>query len=174
MWALNPVPCVFMREREERLGYTEKKAMWGHRQRLGLCFHKPRTPGASKVGRGKGDSPIELFEGGPCWHQMVTLLTWIFWVCQLSPTWYNVSCSQLMSQIDSYQLQLVCPTMEHHPVRHLQHETLQTTFDTFGQSQHLLHTLHDVFLCFSCNFTFIEIIMHNMQKILHIFFHLQC
>ena len=32
-------------------------------------------------------------------------------------------------------------TMEHHPVRNLQHETSQTTFDEFNQSQHLLHTL---------------------------------
>ena len=31
--------------------------------------------------------------------------------------------------------------MEHHPVRNLQHETSQTTFDEFNQSQHLLHTL---------------------------------
>ena len=37
----------------------------------------------------------------------ITLLIWIFWVCQISPTWYNIDCSQLMSRFDPYQLQLV-------------------------------------------------------------------
>ena len=99
----------------------------------------------------------------------------IFLVCQLSPAWYNVDCSQLMSQFDHYQFQHVYPTMEHRPVKNLQHETSQTTFDTFDQSQHLLHTLHKsfFFLHFSCIFTFLEIIKHNMLKILHIFFYLQ-
>ena len=36
--------------------------------------------------------------------------------------------SQLMSQFDRYQLQLVYLTMEHSPARNLQHETSQTTF----------------------------------------------
>ena len=64
-----------------------------------------------------------------------------------------VICSQLMSQFDRYQLQLVI--VEHHPVRDLQHEASQTTFDTFSQSQHLPHTLHKS-LCYSCVFTFVE------------------
>ena len=34
-------------------------------------------------------------------------LIWVFWVCRLSPTWHNVDCSQLMSQFDCYQLQMV-------------------------------------------------------------------
>ena len=63
---------------------------------------------------------------------------WIFWVCQLSPAWYNVDCSQLLFWFDRYQLQLVYPTVEHRPERNLQHETSLTTFDTFNQSQHLL------------------------------------
>ena len=80
-------------------------------------------------------------------------LIWIFCVCQLSPTWYNVGCSQLTSRFDHCQLQLVCPTVEHRPAKNLQHETSETTFDTFEQSRHLLHTLHKSFffafqLCF--------------------------
>ena len=47
---------------------------------------------------------------------------------------FNVDCSQLISQLDLCQLQLVYPTMEHHPVRNLQHKTSQTTFDMFDQS----------------------------------------
>ena len=63
-----------------------------------------------------------------------------------------VDCSQLMSRFDRYQLQLVYPTVEHRPARNLQHETSQTTFDTFDQSQHILHTLHKSFLCVSVAF----------------------
>ena len=49
-------------------------------------------------------------------------LVWIFSVCRLSLVWYGVDCSQF----DCYQLQMIHPTMEHCPVRNLQHETLQT------------------------------------------------
>ena len=38
---------------------------------------------------------------------LITLLIKIFWVCQLSPEWYNVDCSQLMSWFDGYWLQLL-------------------------------------------------------------------
>ena len=38
-------------------------------------------------------------------------LIWIFWVCQLSPMWYNVYCSQLMPQSDCYQLQPDCEAL---------------------------------------------------------------
>ena len=103
----------------------------------------------------------------------ITILIWIFWVCQLSPVWYKVDYTQLMSPFVSYQLQLVYLTMEHRPLRNLQHETSQTTFDTFDQSQHLLHTLQQSFLHVSCVFTFLEIIKHDILTMLHIFFHLQ-
>ena len=101
-------------------------------------------------------------------------LIWIFWICQLSPTWYNGDCSKLMSWFDHYQFHLDYRTMEHHPARNLQHKTLQTTFDTFYQSQHFLHILQKsfFFLHFSCVFTFLEI-KHNMPKMSHIFYHLQ-
>ena len=78
---------------------------------------------------------------------LITLLIWIFWVCWLSPEWYNVDC-QLTSQLDHYQLQLVYPTVEHRPARNLQLKTSQTNFDTFNQSQHLFHTLHKSFSVF--------------------------
>ena len=79
-------------------------------------------------------------------------LIWIFWVCRLSPTWYNTDCSQFMSRFDRCQLQLVYPTLEHHPARNLQHKTSQTTCDMFNQSQHLLHTPHKSFFCVSVAF----------------------
>ena len=47
---------------------------------------------------------------------------------RLSPAWYNADCSQLMSQFDCYQLQLVYLTTEHWPVRNLQCKTSQTAF----------------------------------------------
>ena len=90
----------------------------------------------------------------------------IFWVCRLSPAWH-IYRSQFMSRFVYYQLQLVYPTVEHHPVRNLQHKNLQTTFDTFDQSQHLLHTLQQIFYCVSV-FTFLEITKH-MPKMLHYF-----
>ena len=94
-------------------------------------------------------------------------LIWIFCVCRLSPTWYNIDFSQLMSRFDRCQLQLVYQTMGHRPERNLQHETLKPTSDMSDQSQHLLHTLHkSFFLHFSCIFTFLEIIKHNMRKML--------
>ena len=77
----------------------------------------------------------------------ITLLIWIFWVYWLSPTWCYIDCSWLMSWFDRYQLQLFYLTMEHHPSRYLQHAVSQITFDTFDQSQHLLHTLHKSFVC---------------------------
>ena len=96
------------------------------------------------------------------------------WVCWLSPTWHNIDCSQLMCQFDCCQLQLVYLTVECCPARNLQHKASQTSFDLFSQSQHLLHTLHkSFFLHFSCIFTFLEIIKHNMPKALRIFFYLQ-
>ena len=84
------------------------------------------------------------------------------------PCGITFDCSQLMSQFDRYQLQLVYLTVEHRPARNLQHKTSQTTFDIFNQSQHLLHTLHKSFLCvcFSWVFTFLEIIKHNIPKML--------
>ena len=55
-------------------------------------------------------------------------LIWVFWICWLSPSWYNIDYSQWMSWFDCHQLQLVYWTMEHHPVRNLQHKISQTTF----------------------------------------------
>ena len=54
-------------------------------------------------------------------------------------------------------------------------ESSQATFNTFHQSQHFLHTLYKSFFFFfhfGCVFTFLEIINHNMPKMLHIFFYL--
>ena len=96
-------------------------------------------------------------------------LIWMFWVCQLFPTWYNIDYSQLMSRFDRYQLQLVHPNMEHGPVIKIQHETSQTNFDT--ALCHSTFSIHctNLFLHFSCVFTFLEIIKHNMPKMLLFF-----
>ena len=66
-------------------------------------------------------------------------LIWVFWVCWLSPVWCTIDYSQLMSWSDCYQLQLVYPIVEHHPVRNLQHKTSKTTFDTFSHSIFSIH-----------------------------------
>ena len=102
------------------------------------------------------------------WFSTLDLKTW-FWVCWLCPMWYNVDYSQLMSRFVCYQLPLVYPTVEHRPARNLQHETSQTTCDMFDQSQQFLHKLHKAFLCFSCVFSFLELIKHNMPKMLLFF-----
>ena len=44
------------------------------------------------------------------------------------PHMHNADCSQLMSQFDWYQLQLVYPTVEHHPVTNLPLVILGTMF----------------------------------------------
>ena len=45
----------------------------------------------------------------------------------------------------------------------------QTTFDTFHQSQHRLYTLHKSFYAFQLCFYLLEIIEHNMPKMLLFF-----
>ena len=88
-------------------------------------------------------------------------LIWIFWVCRLSPAWYKIDCSQLISLYDRYQLQLVYPTREHHSLRHLQHETLQTTFDMLVQSQHILYKLQiSSCLIFCVSVAFLPFLKH--------------
>ena len=56
--------------------------------------------------------------------------------------------------------------LEHRPARNLQQEISQIIFNTFDQSLHLRHTLHKFFVHFSCVFTFLEIMKHNMTKML--------
>ena len=93
-------------------------------------------------------------------------LIWIFWVCRLSPVWYNVDCSQLMSRFGRYQLQLVYPTMKHRPERNLQHKTWQTILTPSISHSTFSICCTNLFLHFSCVFTFLEIIKHNMPKML--------
>lgn len=64
-------------------------------------------------------------------------LTWMFWVCWLSPAQNNVDFSQLMSQFDCYQIQLVYLTVEHYLAQNLQHEISPVSFNTLDQSEHL-------------------------------------
>ena len=64
------------------------------------------------------------------------------WVCSLSPVWYDIDCSQLKLWCHCHQFQLVYQTVEYRPVRNIQHETLQTTFDMLVQLQHILYKLY--------------------------------
>ena len=84
-----------------------------------------------------------------------------FWVCCLSPMGYNIACFPWMSQFNCYHLQLVYLTMEHHPLRNLWHKTVQTTLETFDESQHLC-TMHSIFffLPYICSFIFLEKMKH--------------
>ena len=74
---------------------------------------------------------------------------------------YNIACFPWMSQFNCYHLQLVYLTMEHHPLRNLWHKTVQTTLETFDESQHLC-TMHSIFffLPYICSFIFLEKMKH--------------
>ena len=80
---------------------------------------------------------------------------WIFWVCQLSPAWYNIDCSQLMSLFDRYQLQLVCPTVEHRPARTVEIPPAWNFINHFWHvwsvTAHTLYTAQ-IFFCVSVAF----------------------
>ena len=100
-------------------------------------------------------------------------LIWIFWVCRLSPMWYNVDCFQLLFWCDCHQLnwstlrwsivqQEISSTKLHKPP--LTHSISHSTFSIYCTN---------LFLHFSCVFTFLEITKHNMPKMLLFFFHLQ-
>ena len=72
-----------------------------------------------------------------------------------------------MPRFDCYQLQLVYSAMEHCPARNLQHKTSQTTLTlSNSHSTFSIHCTNFSFLLFSCSFTFLEIIKHNMLKTL--------
>ena len=83
--------------------------------------------------------------------KLLTKPNWCKWFSmldfdiRLSLTWCNIDCSQLMSWSNCYQLQLVYPTLEHCPVKNLQHET----------ENHFWQARHKSFLHFSCIVTFL-------------------
>ena len=95
--------------------------------------------------------------------------------CHLSPMWYNVDCSQLVSRFDHSQLQLVYLIVERIVQREISSSTkLRKPLLTRSISHSTFSILcTNLFLCFSCVFTFLEIIKHNMPKMLLFFFHLQ-
>ena len=94
--------------------------------------------------------------------KLLTKLNWCKWFSmldfdiRLSLAWCNIDCSQLMFWSNCYQLQLVYPTLEHCPVKNLQLETV----NHFWQAQ------QKSFLHFSCIFTFLIAIKHNLPKML--------
>ena len=93
-------------------------------------------------------------------------LTWIFWVCQLSPKRYN-DLLLSMSQFDHYQLQLVYPNIvatssKKSPAQNfanhfLTHSISHTTFS-------LYYISFFFFLAFQLHLTFLEVIKHNTLK----------
>ena len=66
-----------------------------------------------------------------------------------------------MSRFDRYQLQLVYPTVEHRSARIANFTNLLTHSISQNTSIHCTN----LFLHFSCIFTSLEIIKHNMSKI---------
>ena len=77
-------------------------------------------------------------------------LIWMFWVCLLSPIWCSVDHFQCL---DLIAINLNWSTWPWSIIQwNLQHKTLQTTFDAFNQSQHLLHSLHKSFFAFQLHF----------------------
>ena len=92
-------------------------------------------------------------------------LIWIFWVCWLSPVWYNVDCSPCLNLIainfnwSTRPWSIVQWEISSTKLRKalLIHLISRSTF-----SKHCTN----LFLHFSCVFTFLEIIKHNMPKML--------
>ena len=83
-----------------------------------------------------------------CWLSLTLTQCWLF---STNVWFWSLSTSTGLSDL---------------PVRNLQHETSQTTFDLFDQSQHLLHTAEIFLKNFGCIFIFLEIMKHNMLKML--------
>ena len=100
----------------------------------------------------------------PFLFSAITLLIWMFWVCWLSPKWYNVNCSQLMSWFHCYQFQPVYQIMEHHPARSFRHETFKPLLTHSISHSTFPYTAQIFFVRVSIVFTFLEIIKHNIQK----------
>ena len=84
------------------------------------------------------------------------------------PRGITIYCSHLMSQFDRYQLQLVYPSIGSNIQQEISSTKLcKPLFDTFYHSQHILHILHFFFfLAFQLHFTFLEVIKHDMLKML--------
>ena len=103
----------------------------------------------------------------------MTLLIWIFWVCQLSPAWYNVDFSQLILDLMAINF-----NQSTQPWSIIQWESSSTKrckpllTHSISHSPFFIHCTN-LFMCFSCIFSFLNIIKQNMLKMLHIFFHLQ-
>ena len=104
----------------------------------------------------------------------ITLLIWTFWVCWLSPIigFQWVEARGAAKHLPMHKR--ASPTAKNYLAKMSIVPVLQTCFDTFIQSQHLLRTLHkSFFVCFNYAFTFLKIIKHNTLKMLRIFFHVQ-
>ena len=100
-------------------------------------------------------------------------LIWIFWVCWLSPVWYNVDCSQLMFSIWSLSTSTGLPN---HGASSSEKSPVQDFANHFWHVQSITapspYTAQIFFLHLGCIFAISEIIKHNMLKMLLFFFHL--
>ena len=113
------------------------------------------------------------------WSPNIEMINITKLVQMIFSTWYGCSeyvdylrhgdCSQLLSHFNDFLFQVVCPIVEHRLARNLQHKTLQTTFNTFDQSQHLCPTWHKSFCMFQLCFSFFVIIKQTMPKMLLFF-----
>ena len=95
-------------------------------------------------------------------------MIYIFGVCQLSPTWYNVDCSQLMFWmflIDLITINFNCSTRLWSIIqREIASVKLRKPLLTHSISHSIFTHCTSLFFCFSCVLTFLEIIKHNMLK----------
>ena len=100
-------------------------------------------------------------------------LIWLFWVCQISLSWYNIDYFQCFNLITinfnwcawvgSIIQQEISSMKLHKPL-------LTHSITSPYTSPYLLHTLHkSFFLHFCCIFTFLEITQHNMLLFSSIF-----
>ena len=91
--------------------------------------------------------------------QMIKHFIWILWVHWLSPAWFEIDCSQSMSRFDPYQPQLVWGW----PWGIIQWEISSMKLHKpllICKTSHSTFSLHctNLFLHFSCVFTFLEIV----------------
>ena len=92
-------------------------------------------------------------------------LIWIFWVCRLSPTLYNIDRSQCLNLIAINSTGLPncgASSSERFAAQNFANHFWHVRVSHSTFSTHCTN----LFLRFSCVFTFLEIIKHNMPKML--------
>ena len=118
--------------------------------------------------------PIHIGNLPSTWELYLQFNTWLVDLNVLSllaiPAWCNVDCSQLMSQFDHYQLQLVYSMEEHHQARNLAQKFAHHFWCAPSVTAPSPHTTQIFFSVL--HFHLSLNIKYNMPKMLS-FFHLQ-